>query len=97
MVDRLVVDTAAVRQCAEALERLGSEFDNAEGIAGSAMDVIGDHRVADRLHEFATNWTRHRRQIATSMTELSQVCRALADTLDEVDQALARAQRAVGP
>jgi ABC-type transporter Mla subunit MlaD len=96
-VDRLVVDTAAVRACAEALDVLKRELNDCPAIADAGSDFVGNASVADRLNEFASNWTYHRGQIVGSLDSLSGVCRTLADSLDQIDQELARAQRGETP
>ena len=89
VADRLVVDTAAVRQCADALDVVTRELSDCPQIAEAVRDVLGDERVADRLHEFATNWKLHREKIVGEIESLAGLCRTLADELDAADKSLA--------
>lgn len=93
MADRLVVDTTAVRDAATALNNLKAELDSAQDLTEDARTDLADAELAEALDDFATNWRHHRGKITASMERMAGVAAALADTLDEVDRALAAAAR----
>ena len=95
-MDRLVLDTAEIRQCAQSLDLIRAELENAEDIARQGEDAVGHRALAEQLHDFAGNWDRKREQTAGAVAELAALCTTLADTFDQLDQELARVQQGDG-
>ena len=95
-MDRLVLDTAEIRRCAQSLDAIRGELENAEAIARGGADAVGHRGLAEQLGDFAGNWDRKREQTVSAVAELARLCTTLADSFDGLDSDLARVQRGDG-
>jgi hypothetical protein len=90
----LKADTARIRECSSALQRIHDEFANhANPAEGYGVSEIGSSLLTDAFDEFASNWKIHRTQLEQELETLAKATEAAADTYDKADADLAKALR----
>lgn len=97
MGDHLRVDLAALERTAAALTALRDEFARSGEITADAERAIGARPLIDALEDFATNWTRHRDKLLSSMDAVQAMAAQSAAGYRQVDDELARALSAPPP
>lgn len=83
----LEVDLTELAQCRDELGLLIEEFSRAEDIARDTD--VGSATVADALHEFATNWKTHKKDLVEEMSGLHKMADASAHAYLDADNKLA--------
>lgn len=91
MADHIAISTSELASVAETLGRLKSEFDNADKIVDHYSGFLGSGRMADTLHEFATNWDVHKKDITKDLDNLAGIAGEAAKAWDGLDRDLAKA------
>ncbi len=84
----LEVDLDELARCRDELGLLIAEFSRAEDIARGTD--VGARTVADALHEFATNWNAHKKDLVEEMSSLHDMADASAHTYLDADNELAK-------
>ena len=91
MAQHIAIDTNQLASVADTLGRLKSEFDNANKIVDHYSGFLGSGRMADTLHEFATNWDVHKKDITKDLDNLAGIAGEAAKAWDGLDRDLAKA------
>jgi hypothetical protein len=91
VADHIAINTTELHNTADTLARLKSEFDNAGQIVDHYAGYLGSGRMADTLHEFATNWDIHKQAITKDLDHLAGITKEAADAWDGLDRDLAKA------
>jgi hypothetical protein len=91
VADHIKINTAELRSISDTLSRLKDEFDHADKIVDHYSGDLGSGRMADTLHEFATNWDVHKKSILSDVDRLAKVSHDAADAWDGLDRDLAKA------
>jgi hypothetical protein len=91
VADHIKINTAELRSISETLKRLKEEFEGASNIVDHYSGFLGSGRMADTLHEFATNWDVHKKSILSDVDRLAQVSGDAANAWDGLDRDLAKA------
>jgi hypothetical protein len=91
MADHISINTAELADMAGTLSRLKDEFDGAGKIVDHYSGFLGSGRMADTLHEFATNWDIHKKDILKAIDTMATVCDDAAKAWDGLDRDLAKA------
>ena len=63
MGSQLKADITRIRESAQAVQTICQRFNDAGKIVSGSSDAIGNAHLADRLHDFATNWEIHRKKM----------------------------------
>lgn len=91
MADHIAIDTHELENIAGTLTRLIDEFNNSGNIASHYAGDMGSGRMADTLHEFATNWDVHKKDLLSQLTALQSAADKGAKAWNGVDADLAKA------
>jgi hypothetical protein len=91
MADHIKINTGELANIGDALSRLIGEFQNSGNIADHYSGDLGSGRMADTLHEFATNWNVHKKNLLSNLGNLQSAAAEGAKTWDGVDSDLAKA------
>lgn len=97
MGGQLRVDLAALGHTASSLTALREEFARSGEIAADAERALGARPIIDALEDFATNWTRHRDKLLSSMDAVQAMAAQSAAGYRQVDDELTRALTAPPP
>lgn len=84
----LLVDLPALAEMRDELAQLIEEFDRSEEIA--ADSEIGARDVLSALHEFATNWKVHKKDLLKEMSAVHKMIESSHHTYGEADSSLAK-------
>ena len=76
----LRVDYAWLDQSQTSLQRIASEFANAEATRDELAPLWGSGAVRDAMRGFVDNWDRHRGGLLSSIQNVGQMCAASAET-----------------
>lgn len=87
----LRVDLDVLGRAASDLAALDGEFTHSASIAEGAGAAVGAPELVDAVHDFATNWKRHREKISKSITALAAMADQGQQAYASVDQQLADA------
>lgn len=88
---QLKADISRIRETAQSVTAICQQFEGAEDIVDGAADAVGSSHLADKLHDFATNWKIHRKRIVEDLTTFSDWATQAADAYEQTDQELAKA------
>lgn len=91
MAGHIAINTAELASVGQTLGRLKEEFDGAGQIVDHYSGYLGSGRVADTLHEFATNWDVHKKGITKDLEHLAGIADEAAKAWDGLDRDLAKA------
>jgi len=91
VADHIAINTAQLASVGDTLGRLKDEFDNADKIVDHFSGFLGSGRMADTLHEFATNWDVHKKAITKDLDSLGGIASEAAKAWDGLDRDLAKA------
>jgi hypothetical protein len=89
MGDRLKADIGRIRDAADAVAGINDAFSSTESLVSSYGDEVGNETLADKLHEFATNWKVHRERLSEDLQKFSDWARQAADGYEQTDDDLA--------
>ena len=85
------VSIADLNELATQLARLKEEFEGASDIVGGFSSVLGSKDVEGSMHNFATNWSIHRKDLCGAIEGLGKTADGAAKLYDGVDTHLAAA------
>ena len=91
MANHISINTTELANVADTLKRLKEEFDGASAIVDHYSGYLGSGRMADTLHEFASNWDVHKKGITKDLDHLAGVADEAAKAWDGLDRDLAKA------
>ncbi|GAA2012886.1 hypothetical protein GCM10009839_04300 [Catenulispora yoronensis] len=91
MADHIAIKTSDLENIATTLTRLIGEFQDAGKTVDHYSGAMGSGRMADTLHEFATNWDVHKKKLLEQLQTLQSAADQSAKTWDGLDQDLAKA------
>lgn len=89
MGDRLKADIGRIRETANAVAGINEAFNDTESLVSSYGDEVGNDTLADKLHEFATNWKIHRERLSEDLKKFSDWANQAADGYEQADRDLA--------
>lgn len=84
------VDVAALLEMAGRLRGLEREFDELGGALEASEAAVGSPEVADRLGEFASNWSDKRQEIAELLQSVAGYATMAGEGYAEVEAQLCR-------
>ncbi len=87
------VDPAELHRMAARLRSVRSAIDTTPCRLGATADALGSARLAARLEEVSSNWTRRRAEVVQHLDTLAQALDASAQAYAETDTAIARSAR----
>ncbi len=90
MADRIIVNTDDLRDSANALKLIDSEFTKADDNADEFAQVVGHGGLADKIKDFSTRWEHHRHDMLDNIEALRKILSDGADKLDETDRDMAK-------
>ena len=91
MADHIKINTHDLEDVAGTLKRLMEEFKNSGNIVDHYAGSLGSGRMADTLHEFASNWDIHKKKLESQLEALQSVAEKGAQAWNGVDADLAKA------
>jgi hypothetical protein len=90
-VSDLKLDVQRLIQLRDDLQRVISEFNDAEDFSGVVAEATGHDELAGEVHDFAGKWNKKRKQMAADVQALHDQLAAITDGFTKVDQGLAKA------
>ena len=90
MADRIIVNTDDLRDSANALKLIDSEFSNADDNADEFSKVVGHDGLGDKIKDFSTRWEHHRNDMLKNIEALQKILSDGADKIDETDRDMAK-------
>lgn len=91
MAETLKVDTASVRTVSVHLTTISQELTDAQAHSDSVASAVGHDGLAGALRDFSGSWDDRRRKLVEQVANLRDAATAIANGLDDTDNALARA------
>jgi hypothetical protein len=91
MADHIAINTAELERVAGTLKSLIGEFQNAGSTVDHYSGSMGSGRMADTLHEFATNWDVHKKKLLEQLEALQSAAEKGAEAWNGLDKDLAKA------
>lgn len=85
----LKIDVAELRTSASRAERIAGDFSTAERIADETAGYTGHDGLAGKVRDFGGKWDIARGKLEESLTTIADYLRAVIDTFDDLDTALA--------
>jgi hypothetical protein len=89
----LKIDTWKLRECGASLQFVAQEFSSAEAIAENYAETIGHPGLADKVNDFADNWSVTREEMLGSIQKLAEAATQAGEIFEEIDIELAAALR----
>ncbi|KQV24538.1 MULTISPECIES: hypothetical protein [unclassified Microcella] len=89
------LDRAALQDAADRIRRLGGDLERSEALQGALVDAAGHERLRDALGAFAHGWRVSRGELADRLRALEHRASAIAETVAELDRAMADGLTAV--
>lgn len=87
---QLKADITRIRETAQSVETICQRFNDAGKIVSGYSQAVGNEHLADKLHDFATNWEVHRKKIVEDLKVFTEWAKAAADAYEQTDQELAK-------
>src|SRR3954471_15296783 len=91
VADHIKINTHDLEEVAGTLTRLIDEFQNSGKTVDHYSGSMGSGRMADTLHEFATNWDVHKKKLLAQLEALQSAAEKGAEAWNGLDKDLARA------
>jgi uncharacterized protein YukE len=91
MADHIAINTAELERVAGTLKSLIGEFQNAGSTVDHYSGSMGSGRMADTLHEFATNWDVHKKKLLEQLEALQSAAEKGSEAWNGLDKDLAKA------
>lgn len=91
MADGYWVDTVELQEVGHKLAALRDEFLGIEDTTDRYEGVVGSGEVAEALHEFSSNWSHKRTDIATNLRGVADIATKAATGYWEADLEIAQA------
>src|SRR5438067_159182 len=87
------VDIPALKDMASRLAGLKEEFEHMSDMAHHYHDAVGHHRVADKLGDFATNWSEAREKLCEHLAQVAGYADSAAQAYAAQEQAISDATK----
>ncbi|MDT0446882.1 MULTISPECIES: type VII secretion target [unclassified Streptomyces] len=87
----LDVTVDEVRELANKLRMVATEFENSEDIASDYADQVSHDDLAHELEQFSENWRIHRNKLMESLESFVEKAQQAADGYDGIEEELVRA------
>jgi hypothetical protein len=91
MADHIAINTAELENVASTLTHLISEFQDSGKTVDHYSGSLGSGRMADTLHEFASNWDVHKKKLLSQLEALQSAADKGAKAWNGLDADLAKA------
>lgn len=91
MADSLKADITRIRQSADSVAAIRTAFNDTPGVVERASGALGNEELADKLHDFATNWKVHRERLTEDLEKFAAWAHKAADEYEKGDRQLAEA------
>lgn len=87
----LRLDLDELKQLSAELAAIIADFDGVEAISDDVGSATGHDKLGGRIHEFATNWSKHRAKMVKDVATLHKYLDDLTNGFTEIDQKFAAA------
>ncbi len=94
---RIAVDTAGLADMAARLRELRATFDGMEDHIEGETDAVGHEHLADRLVEFADNWSHTRDEVGEQLDAVAAGAAGAGEAFAECETDSARSYRTTKP
>ncbi len=96
-MDRLILDTAALREAGSALRVVALEFEAANTYSEEVAEAIGHRGLAGAVRAFAHDWDGRRGKMLAGIAKLAQATTGIGEGFEAIDAELGGALRGEGP
>ena len=90
-LDRLTVDTVAVRSLADNLATVHQSLADAQTTTASLSTMVGHAHLGSVIDDFSGKWDDRRRELSEQLDTLRSMSTGVADGFDSLDSELATA------
>lgn len=87
----LNVTTEEVRELANKLRLVATEFENAEDIADDYAEQVSHDDLAHELEQFAENWKHHREKLMDGLQSFVEAAKSAAEGYEGIEEELVNA------
>ncbi|WP_349899376.1 hypothetical protein [Parafrigoribacterium soli] len=87
----LLLNIKMLDETEQNLSSILKEFKNAEKFSDEVAAATGHDHLADKVHDFASNWNAHREGMIEAIQTLHDSVKKIYDAFDETDKSLADA------
>lgn len=87
----LNIDTEVLIEAGHSLRSVASEFENANDISDDVAGWVGNHRLADKVRDFAHKWDDTRADMLEGISTLAEQASKTGETFAQLDSDLAAA------
>lgn len=82
----LIVQGDVIERMRADLNRLLSEFENANANSDSVAESVGHPHLADKVRSFASNWEHRRQDLVDQIKTIEKNMAKIQKEFDELDQ-----------
>jgi hypothetical protein len=87
---QITVDIQALSDMAARLRALRDEFNGMGNTVNGFEEAVGDHRVSEKLGDFAGNWSEKREKIAKLIDDIANYADAAAQAYCQLEGDMSR-------